>query len=164
MRYLLFTLILLFSLSGCQDKEQEQKAQALRDVQIAKQAREALLAEQKALQESQGTQEANTSKLTQMGITVNNGVITIDTNQTKDFFNILGKNISAKIKKMTDDFEKGIIETNTSGIEISEEHINIDLNKTKSLIEDWNKKIKVFIEEFDTLAKEIETNATIKGN
>ncbi len=198
MRYILFTFIILFSLSGCQSKEEKQKEQALRDAKIvqetrakllaefeikeialkkaakeneakiAQQVKEALLAEQKAkekpLQEKQNILESNTSKLSNMGVQIGDGVITVDTNKTKNYFKLITEKMSKKIKEMSTDLEKGIIKAKNAGIEMSEDHINIDLNKTKDLLEDWNQKIKVFIEEFDTLAKDIEHNSTTKGN
>ena len=185
MRYILFTFFFLFFLNGCQNKEQNE--QAAHDAKIVQEVRKELLlefeAKEKALKEKEealaqkakasilaeekvqtSQNETNTSKLSQMGIAVDNGVITIDTNQTKDYFKTLTKHMSDKIKKMKEDFEKGIVEAKDTGIEISQEHINIDLNKTKALMDEWNTKIKIFIEEFDTLAKEIETNTTTKGN
>lgn len=138
------------------------------EAKIIQQARKALLEEQeaeaKALQSNKISPDTNTSKLSKMGVDVVNGVITIDTNSTKDYFRVLSKNMGDKIKKMKEDFKKGAIETKEAGIEISEEHINIDLNKTKNLIEAWNKKINTYIEEFDALTKDIEVNTTTEGN
>jgi len=163
MRHLLIALILVLSFTGCEDKEQQAKDQAKHDAQIAQQARAELLAE---LEAKKDAQEKNDTKLTKMGITMDDGTITIDTNKTKDFFRELAKKMDAQIKKMGDDLEKGILKTKESGIDINEKHIHIDLNKTQDLLEEWGKKIRVFAEEFDEMAKTLETNnsnTTIKG-
>ncbi len=160
MRYLLISLILLLSFTGCEDKEQ----QAKHDAKIAQQARETLLAEIKAKKD---LQDKNTSKLNNMGINMEDGTITIDTNKTKDFFRDLNKKMGEQMKKLSDDLEKGVVETKEAGIEINEQHIHIDLNKTQDLLIDWGKKIQVFVQEFDEMAKTLEINSTntiIKGN
>lgn len=162
MRYLLISLILLLSFTGCEDKEQ----QAKHDAKIAQQARAELLAE---LEAKKDLQDKNTSKLNNMGINVDDGTITIDTNKTKDFFKDINQKMGEQMKKLSDDLEKGIVETKEAGIEINEQHIHIDLNKTQDLLIGWGKKIQVFVQEFDEMAKILEinstntTNTTIKG-
>jgi hypothetical protein len=67
---------------------------------------------------------------------------------------------------MAADMEKGIIEDQEAGVEINEQHIHIDLNKTHNLLLDWGKKIQVFVQEFDEIANTLElnsTNTTMKG-
>jgi len=156
MRYLLMSLILLLSFTGCEDKEQ----QAKHDAKIAQQARAELLAE---LEAKKYLQDKNTSKLNNMGINMEDGTITIDTNKTKDFFSDLNKKMGEQMKKLSDDLEKGVVETKEAGIEINEQHIHIDLNKTHDLLLDWGKKIQVFVQEFDEMAKTLEINSTNKG-
>ena len=157
MRYLLMSLILLLSFTGCEDKEQ----QAKHDAKIAQQARAELLAE---LEAKKDLQDKNTSKLNNMGINVDDGTITIDTNKTKDFFRDLNKKMGEQMKKLSDDLEKGVVETKEAGIEINEQHIHIDLNKTQDLLIDWVKKIQVFVQEFDEIAKTLEINSTNTTN
>ncbi len=159
MRHLLMSLILLLSFTGCEDKEQ----QAKHDAKIAQQARAELLAE---LEAKKDLPDKNASKLNKMGINMEDGTITIDTNKTKDFFRDVNKKMSEQMKKLSDDLEKGIVETKEAGIEINEQHIHIDLNKTQNLLIDWGKKIQVFVQEFDEIAKTLEinsTNTTTKG-
>ncbi len=157
MRYLLISLILLLSFTGCEDKEQ----QAKHDAKIAQQARAELLAE---LEAKKDLQDKNTSKLNNMGINVDDGTITIDTNKTKDFFRDLNKKMGEQMKKLSDDLEKGVVERKEAGIEINEQHIHIDLNKTQDLLIDWGKKIQVFVQEFDEIAKTLEINSTNTTN
>ena len=86
--------------------------------------------------------------------------ITIDTNKTKEFFNDLNKKWDVQMKKISDDLEKGIIETKEAGVEINEQHIHIDLNKTQNMLEDWGKKIQVFVEEFEDISKDLDNNTS----
>lgn len=173
MRYLLITLTLLLSLSGCQDKKQlDDEAQAKHDAKIAKQVRAEVLAElqaekiqKKEIQTQSPTKEKHSlehknAQLNQMGIHMENDSITIDTNKTKEFFNDLSKKLDVQMKKISDDLEKGIIDTKEAGVEINEKHIHIDLNKTQNMLEDWGKKIQVFVQEFDEISKNIENNTT----
>ena len=190
MRYLLVTLTLLLSLTGCQDKKQlDEEAQAKHDAKIAQQAREEVLAELQAgklqvekvpnkviqeqilpevtanqtqistIEEKHSLQHKN-AQLNQMGIHMEKDSITIDTNKTKEFFNDLSKKLDVQMKKISDDLEKGIIETKEAGVEINEKHIHIDLNKTQNMLEDWGKKIQIFVEEFDEISKNIENNTS----
>jgi len=163
MRHLLFTLILLLTFTGCQDKEKEAKAQAEHDVQIAKKVRTEVQAEYKA-EALRKQQEANkNAKFNKVGINVNNGMITIDTNKTKDFLKQFSKTMEAKMKKISDDLQQGIVETQEAGVDINKEHIHIDLNKTQDLLENWGKKIQIFVHQFDEIAKNLENNNTYEG-
>jgi len=165
MKHLLFTLILLLSFTGCQDKENEAKKQAAHDAKIIAQAKAEVHAEVKAAQAAKQARieaQKNTN-LNQMGIGMNNGTLTIDTNKTKSFFNTLNQKMGVQMKKISDDLQKGIIDAKDEGIEVNDEHITIDLNKTKTLLEIWGKKIQVFVKEFDNVAKSLDMN-TSKGN
>lgn len=160
MRYILISILLVLSFNGCDDKE----AQAKHDAQVAQKAREDLLAELEA-KKKQDAKEA--PKFNKMGINVNDGTIMIDTNKTKDFFHDLGKQIDMRMKKMSSDMEKGMIEYKEAGVDINEQHIHIDLNKTRDMLLDWGKQLEVFIKEFDKMTKPLETNTTNtinKGN
>lgn len=160
MRHLLITLMILFSFTGCEDKERLAKEQAMHDAKIAQQAREELLAELKAEQEAK---EKENTKLHHMGIRIDNGTITIDTNKTKDFFYDLNTKMAAQIKKISDDMKKGIVDAKEAGIEVNEEHIHIDLNKTQNVLQDWAQKMQMIAEEFDNATKSLDINNTNKG-
>ena len=182
MRYLLLLPLLLFTFTACQDKEQAQKELAARDAKIVEQVRSELQKEfslkEKALKKAYEEKEAllkklhansmknptQNDKLNTMGVHVEEGVISIDTNKTKDFFKTLSSTMNQKMKEVNDDMEKGIIDIKNAGIQINNEHINIDLNKTKELLDLWGAKMKSFVQEIDSLAQEIDTNTTIKGN
>lgn len=157
MRHLLIALILLLSFTGCEDREQQAKQQAEHDAKIAQQARADLLAELKAQKD---LTDNNASKLHKMGITMQDGTIIIDTNRTKDFFRELNQKMGRQMKKLSDDIEKGVVDTKEAGIEVNEQYIHIDLNKTQDLLIDWSKKMQDFMQEFDEMAKTLETNST----
>ena len=163
MRHLLITLILLLSLTGCQDKEKEAQAQTEHDTQIAKKVRAEVQAEYKAEALKKQQEADKNSKFNKVGINVNNGTITIDTNKTKDFFKQFSQKMEEKMKKISDDLQQGIVESKEAGINIDNEHVNIDLNKTKTFLEDWANKIQVFAHEFDTISKDLENTNTQKG-
>jgi len=157
MRHLFISILIVLSLTGCEDKEK----QAKHDAQVAQQAKAELLAE---LEAKKVQEKKENTKLNEMGINVDEGTITIDTNKTKDFFNDLGAKMDIQMKKISADLEKGILETKEAGMEINEQHIHIDLNKTNELLLDWGKKIQVFVEDFDEASKMLETNSTNTTN
>ena len=159
MKNTLLSLLILFSLSGCQDKKEDQ---AQHDAKIAQEARAQLLKEQEEVKKKQEELEKN-SKFSQIGVTSKEGKITIDTNKTKSYFKGLAHQMKTKMDKMSKDLEKGIVKNEEAGIEMDETHINIDLNKTKTFLETWGKKMQGFVKEFDEVAKEFNgQNKTIK--
>ena len=152
-------LILILSLSGCQDKKEEQ---AQYDAKIVQEARAELLKEQAEAKKKQEELEKN-NKYSKIGITSEDGKIIIDTNKTKSYFKDLAHQMKTKMDKMSKDLEKGIIKNEEAGIEMDETHINIDLNKTKTFLETWGKKMQGFVKEFDDIAKEFDNqNKTTK--
>ena len=157
MRHLLLSLLLLLTLSGCQDKEQQQKVQAEHDAQIVQQARTELLDE---LEKGKQAQQAKNNRFSHIGVKMDQGTITIDTNKTKDFLKDLGRRMSVQMKQVSDDLQKGIIDAQEAGVQVNNGNINIDLNKTQTLLDEWSKKIEGYVKEFDEIAKEIEDNRT----
>jgi hypothetical protein len=132
----------------------------------AKKAQEKLLLQEKAqkeafIQEQQRKKREllniqKADKLSNAGISIEKSTITIDTNKTKSFFKNIGKTLETKLKKITDDIEKGKLDGNDSGVRIDQNHINIDINKTKDFLESWGKKMQSFVKEFDDMAKQID--------
>ena len=152
-------LILILSLSGCQDKKEEQ---VQHDAKIAQEARAELLKEQAEAKKKQEELEKN-NKYSKIGITSEDGKIIIDTNKTKSYFKDLAHQMKTKMDKMSEDLEKGIVKNEEAGIEMDETHINIDLNKTKTFLDTWGKKMQGFVKEFDEIAKEFDNqNKTTK--
>ena len=155
MKHLLITISVLFLLTACQDKENDAKKQAAHDAKIVAEAKAEVHAEYEAKQKAL---ESKKSKLNQIGVGMHNGTITIDTNKTKNFFNTLGKQMEGKVKEITDNLKKGVIDAKEEGIQMNNEHISIDLNKTKNFLESWGKKIQVFTKELDNIDKSLNTN------
>jgi hypothetical protein len=144
---LLLAILILFT--GCKSDEEKQR---VHDAQIAKQARSELLAELKAKE-----LKAKTGSLSQLGISKNEGVIRIDTNQTKTFFKNIATQMQTKVQKLSDDIREGHMVEKEAGIEIDASHVNIDLNKTKSFLESFTKRMQTFAKEFDTITQNLET-------
>lgn len=164
MRHFMIILTLLLALTGCEDKEQLAKDQAAHDAKIAQQARAELLAELEAQKEAlRRSQEENETKLGQMGFRMDDGVITIDTNRTKDFFRALNEKMGAEVQKISEDLKKGVIEKKEAGVEMKDQQLHIDLNKTKDLLHEWGKLIQIYMQEFQDMAKPLDTNSTEKG-
>ena len=157
MKTTLLTLLLLFTLSGCQDNKE---SQAKHDAKIIAQAKAEMRAEIKAEQAAEvKKQEAKlqeNNKLAHMGITTNNGKLIIDTNKTKDFFQKMAEKIKIHAEKFSKDMEKGIIDDKEAGIEVSNTKINIDLNKTKGFLDNWGKVFESYAKEFEKMTKEME--------
>ena len=159
MKHILLSILLLFFLSGCQDKKEDQ---AQRDAKIVQEARTELLKEQAEAKKKQEELEKN-NKFSKIGITSEDGRIIIDTNKTKSYFKDLAHQMKTKMDKMSKDLEKGIVKNEEAGIEMDERHINIDLNKTKTFLDIWGKKMQGFVKEFDEIAKEFDNqNKTTK--
>jgi len=160
MKHLLLSIIILLSFSGCEDKKNDAAQQAAHDAQIAAQAKAELLAEINAKEKAHSKKDV---KLNQMGISMDKDTITINTSKTKDYLQQLSHKMEIQMKQISDDLQKGIIETKEAGIHISNDNINIDLNKTRNLLEEWGQKIQVFVKEFDEVAQTLESN-TSKGH
>ena len=159
MKQILIAMILLLSFSGCQDTKEDQ---AQHDAKIAKEARAQLLKEQAEAKQKREELEKN-NKYSKIGITKEDGKVIIDTNKTKSYFKDLAHQMKTKMDKMSKDLEKGIVKNEEAGIEMDETHINIDLNKTKTFLDTWGKKIQGFVKEFEDISKEFDTqNKTTK--
>jgi len=184
----IITLMLLF-FSACGNQEQKttntsqniQSSNAKRDALLnelkakeialekarfeAKVAKEKLLAQAYAKKEAfitktqEKQQKQKNEKLSKIGITIEEDKIIIDTNATKDFFKNIGKDIRSKLKKITQDLEKGTIQEQDAGIKIDKTHINIDLNQSKIFLEGWAKKMQDFVQAFDGIDKSMDTKS-----
>jgi len=194
MQNTLLILILLFSLTSCDNSEEKiaqqtklaQEAQIqkeallkelkLKDIALTKAREEAKAIKEKLLAQEQAKKEAfvqeearkalaeKNKKLSPIGIHVEKNTITIDTNKTRDFFKQLGKQFEDKVTKIVTDIEKGLVNEEESGLKIDKSHINIDLNKTKSFLELWGKKMQGFAKEFDHFSQNPMDINTSKGN
>lgn len=186
MRHLLLTLLLVFTLSGCNDNSQEAEQnakiaqqtkaeneallkklktqeEALKKAQLETQAVKEALQKKQAEEEKRQAESKQNEKLSKVGINIKEDKIIIDTNKTKDFFQTIGKNIGYKLKKISDDLNQGVIQEKNAGVQIDKTHVNIDINKTKNFLEEWGKKMQGYVKEFDDMAKEMdrETNTSL---
>ncbi|MDD2451782.1 hypothetical protein [Sulfurovum sp.] len=143
---LLLSILLILAFNGCE-------SQSERDARIAQEAREALLAELKAKEEAEKQRESNAT-LWRLGISKEDGVITIDTNRTKNFFDEMGKQITRQVEAFSEDLDEG----RGAGIETNESQIHIDLHKTGDFLERWGKKMEAFADELEDLSKEFDNN------
>ncbi|MEA1953138.1 MAG: hypothetical protein U9O24_01955 [Campylobacterota bacterium] len=155
MKHILLTVILLFSLTACQDNKEEQ---AKHDAKVAQEAREQLLQELKLKEEQQKEEESKNNKLAHMGISTYDGKITIDTNKTQHFFKDIANKLKDRMHKINEDLKDNTLDHKEAGIQIDKGHVSIDLNKTKSFLDHWGIKMKVFAQEFNDLAKEFDNN------
>ncbi|NOR56560.1 MAG: hypothetical protein GQ531_10160 [Sulfurovum sp.] len=153
----LITILLVLSFTGCQDKETEAKIQAAHDAQIAAQARMELLVELEKERTSSPQSEQN-EKLKNMGITIDNDIIRIDTNKSKMFLKNFSEKMAKHLQKASDDLHKGVIETKEAGIDISDEHIHIDLNKTRHFLQEWSQQFKVLVDDINEVTSTLENN------
>ena len=149
MYHLLIILLLTLFFTGCEDKEKAKQ----HDAAVAQKAREDLLAELKAKEE-----EKSHSSL--LGKETNNGVITIDVNKTKSYLNELNTQMTVKVKKIQDDLNKGVIDAKEAGIEMRNEHLSIDLNKTQNALQSWILEMQGFVKEVNAVVKSLEANQT----
>lgn len=85
----------------------------------------------------------------------------IESDETQEFIQDLKAKMHKQIQKISHDIELGVEETKTASVNMAKEHI--DLNKTKDLLNVWNKKIAKLVEEFDAKIADVESN-TSKGN
>ncbi len=150
MRQIIIATIVILLVNGCQNRDE----QAKHDAKVAAKAKAELLAQIEA------NKTKKSSKLNQFGIKIDKNIITIDTNQTKNYIKKLGENMQKHIKKVSEDIKKGVINAKDEGIEMKNQHINIDLNKTKRFFDVFKKNIEEFTEKIDKVTQEIETNNT----
>ena len=150
LKNLLIITSLFFITTGCEDKEEIAKLeQAKKDAQLAKELRAKQL---KEMQEAKANKE---TQLSSAGISMQDGKITIDTDKTKEFISDLSKRVSKQVEQVSQDLKEGLVESKTA-VELKEEYISIDLNKTKAMLNEWENKIETFVNEIDT--KKIETH------
>lgn len=152
MKNILFISFAALILSGCQNKEEqdrERAAEQFKQEQIAK-------ANQAAAESS------DASMMSRMGIEMKDGKFTVDINKTKDFLGVFQKNIDEKSKAFKKELKEGNLTMMVpAGIEISSDKMSIDLNQSRSFFEGLEKKMESFIKEFDGLTSVLyESNQT----
>jgi len=91
-----------------------------------------------------------------LGISIDDGKIIIDTKQTKDFFQNIGKKIKKSVDKIKENLEKEKVDSSSeTGITITETTMHIDLNKTKNFMEKWVKSMESVVQELNRTMSDI---------
>ncbi|MGC9351467.1 MAG: hypothetical protein ACP5D3_05720 [Sulfurovum sp.] len=98
------------------------------------------------------------STLLRMGISKEDGVITIDTNKTKGFFERIGQQVTREVKRFAEDLDEG----RGAGIEANESQIRIGLHKSEHFLEKWGRKMQDFADELKSLSEELDQNETTR--
>lgn len=105
--------------------------------------------------------EQDNELFSNLGIEMSKDSISIDINQTKDFFNTLQQTLETTAQNIQKDISEGKVEMGDSvGIKIDDEHIDIDLKKSKRFIEELGKKIEHFLGEIDKVVDRIDNNTS----
>ncbi len=160
MRHLPIIFILLLAFTACESTETNAKAQAAHDAKIIQQARADLMAELQAKENASSKTDAlKNAKLSQVGISIHDKEISINPEKVKDFFNTMGKKLEEKLRNLTKDLDKGMVEGQDTGVHIDKTKINIDLNKTQDFLEIWGKKMQSFVQDIDSIAKSMDNKA-----
>jgi len=169
MKYIIVASFILFSLVGCESKEEierAKKAELFKQEQVLKlkyekelKIKEAKTAELNAQKEraiaEQEAKEAvarakEPSLMNSLGVSMNDGKFIIDTNKTKKFFGDLHKNLTTVDRELK---EGNLTITKNAGVEITKDSMSIDFNKTGTFLESLGKKMETFSKEFDNLSK-----------
>jgi len=95
---------------------------------------------------SNKNEKENQNISSDMGIDVSEDKIAIDTGKTKDFFG----NIQQQIKDKAQNIGQNIQESSSDlarniGLKVDNEHIEVDLNQSRSFIEEIGMKIEHFL-------------------
>jgi len=153
LRNILFiSLVTLLLLSGCQNKEEQEREQAA----------EQFKQEQIAKANQAAAESSDTSMMGRMGVTMKDGKFTVDINKTKDFLGVFQKNIDEKSKALSKELKEGNLTMMApAGIEIKNDKMSIDLNQSRSFFEGLERKLEIFAKEFDGLTSVLyESNQT----
>jgi len=166
----MFTILLfIFLLFGCESSKQKAQEKIAhieaenhilrvaiekKDIKLKEAKLELKTAKKELLNliQKEGKKPQN-STLSKIGISIDKNKIIFDSNKTKHFFENANHSLNEKLKQISKDYEKGIINDNDIGINIDKSHINIDFNKTKNFFDIWDKKIESFLSEVDNLIR-----------
>ena len=158
--------LLIGFMTGCEskeEKEQVKQAELFKEEQIQKAAQKveedkkvAKVAKEAVTEKARlaAIQAENPSAMNKMGVSMEEGKLTIDTNKAKEFFTIFKK----KLDDTSEQIDKEIREGNLTltipvGIEVTNRKVSIDINKTKSFLDSWGERMTDFAKEFDTMTK-----------
>jgi len=169
--------LVVLAMAGCeskQEKEQVKQAELFKQEQVQKAATEAkakvvaqksaereaaakALTQKRAREEQErlAAEKANEpSVMEKMGVTMQDGKITIDTNKTVEFFSIFQEKLDNTTRELDRELSEGnLTMTVPVGVEVTSEKVSIDLNKSKSFFDSWGEKMLGFAKEFDKMTQ-----------
>lgn len=154
-----FTLLIVMflSLSGCENKanKNDYVSQSLQDVIVHPLNPPKHPKTQPP--QNQNIHPANATAASPTGIVVDHGRIIIDTAQAKSFLEGLAQRIDHGFKKIEHDLQKGQMRSpNDTGIVITQDRIEVDLNKTEKFMEKWIKSMESVGQELDNVFRELD--------
>ena len=156
---LIFILFTQFTFSQTEEEirhdekiRQEARAQLLKELETEKKANK-----HSYLDNPTPDQAKQFSKI---GLTIEKNLIILDTNKTKNLFQLITNTLTKKVEKMSKELVEGVQDPKKMGVDINKDHINIDINTSKKYLKDLQIKMQSFLKEFDNMAKEF--NAPIK--
>lgn len=169
MKNIIIASLILLGLLGCESKEEierAKRAEAFKQELVVKAKKEKELELQKKRDADIKVEKERLAKLQKLkedearakepslmnnlGVSMDDGKLIIDTNKTKNFFSDIGKKLSTADKELK---EGNLTITKEAGVEITKESMSIDFNKTETFLESFGKKIEIFSKEFDNLSK-----------
>ena len=180
MKKILFAMLLIAILAGCESKEEReraQKAEQFKQEQLQKLAPKAETKEvyrqeqptnsskipQKEItvkspvkenRAPQKEEDNESSTLNKMGVSMQDGKLIIDTNKAKEFFWSFQKKLDNTSRELDRELREGnLTVTVPMGVEIRREKVSIDLNKTRSFFDSWGEKMEAFVKEFDKMTR-----------
>lgn len=163
--HIILSLAVIFLLS-CESKEDKTKEEYMKALtqennnQAEQKIKEELnTTEILQVENNQSIIDENKTIINRMGISSEDGIIKIDTNQAKTYIKDVGQDIKEKTKELSNDMKDGTINASkTIGIEMNNSTLSIDFNKTKHFMQDMGGKVIEFTKEVQELASEFQEN------
>jgi uncharacterized protein YpuA (DUF1002 family) len=107
---------------------------------------------------SNKNEKINQNILSEMGIDVSENKIAINTGKTKDFFGNIQKQIKDSAQNIGQNMkEDGINLATNIGVKLDDEHIEVDLHKSRNFIEEIGMKIEHFLASLEKSVEDLTT-------
>ena len=132
--------IFLFFISCDNIKNIEDDSNSDNIAKIVKELKSSVLQKEKTKEDIEHNISTSKTIFQEMGIEFSSEKLIIDINKTNNFFGTLEKKLERQVQKVEDEVEKKIetIDINLTrdmGIDIQNEEIRLDLNKTKNMLD-----------------------------
>ncbi|MDD5406173.1 MAG: hypothetical protein PHE73_04420 [Sulfurovaceae bacterium] len=103
-------------------------------------------------------EQENKNILSDMGIDVSSDKIAINTGKTKDFFGNIQQQIKDKAQNIGQHIKEGDTEmAKNIGVKLDDEHMEADLHKSRSFIEEIGTKIEHFLANLEKSVEDFTT-------